>query len=253
MKLGRNITAIGRAIAAETESLKIRFDNSTNKGNWFETIVRNFISTYTRNDTFITHGEITDSYGNKTGQIDFATVESMHPKGYNDGRPNIIIYDHLKTVGECKLLLNTSEFDKINNSFRNLLKLTRHPENRNTTGGEFYGQGDYYPETKLPPYFVVAFETNIAYKTLIEKTNFSEISLVTCINHKTSKKGLVILGKTHRNNDIIKALNQLGEQKEEYLWECDNPLLVLIWAINRFEVNSFSLTNLIPYYFGIKE
>ena len=63
-------------------------------------------------------------------------------------------------------------------------------------------------------------------------------------------KGLIILGKTHINNDVVAVLDFIGERKDTYLWECNNPLLGLIWGINRFEVNSIPLTNLFPYYLG---
>jgi hypothetical protein len=246
------LNAISKGIEAETAIIRSSFENSSNKGSGFEIIIRNIISIYTSMNSFVTHGEIIDTFNNRSSQVDFAVVDTLHPKGYKDGRPNIIIYDCVKSIGECKMNLTTGEFDQINSSIEKKIKpFKRNIANINITGGEFYGQTDF-PEKKLPPYFVVAYESNIKYETLINKTNFSKVSLTICLKHKTTNKGLIILGKTHINEDVINILDFIGERKNEYLWECDNSLLGLIWAINRFEVNSIPLTNLFPYYLGYK-
>ena len=123
MNVGQYLETISESVLAQTKMIRASFTNSSNKGHGFEIIIRDLLDEYTANSNFVNHGEIIDSFGSKTGQIDFAILENLHPSGSTDGRPRILLFDAVHAVGECKLLLNTGELDLIINANQNFRKL----------------------------------------------------------------------------------------------------------------------------------
>ena len=99
------------SLRLESESIRYAFRNTTNKGSGFEKVLRDRIATFCPPHWRTTHGEIIDSYGQQTGQVDLAVVNSLHPRGNNDGRPETIMFDATVAVGEAKLSLTTTECD----------------------------------------------------------------------------------------------------------------------------------------------
>ena len=93
-KMSTYFKRLSEKVQIETLMVRDSFKNSTNKGNGFEVIIRNFISTYMPTNCRVTHGEIIDTWGNDDlGQVDIAVVSDFHPNGIGDGRPNLIFYD----------------------------------------------------------------------------------------------------------------------------------------------------------------
>ncbi len=238
---------LSEKILAETSLIRSNFKNSTNKGNGFEVVLRNLILAYSPATNLITHGEIIDTYGNQSGQIDIAVVQNFHPRGIEDGRPNIIFYDFILAIGEAKILLDTKELKttiKNSNSF-NFFK--RHAENNNLLANDFYN----YENDKLPPYFLIAHTTKIAYSTIAAKVESSNISLIVALNHSKTNKGIIALGNTHRNEEVITFLDNFGIKVQDFIWESSNPILSLICALNKFGVPYNNLTNMSTYYFEL--
>jgi|GEM_PF-3342944 len=246
MSLKLFLEKLSHNLQAETTLIRNSFKNTTNQGSGFETVLRNLISAYIPSTNIVTHGEIIDTFGNQSGQVDIAIAHESHPKGYKDGRPNLLFYDLIIAIGEAKVLLNTEQLGLALKSAKAIGNFKRHSENNNMLSGEFYGSTDTLQ--KAPPYFLIALSCNVSLNTIISKIAKSNISLVIVLEHNTSKNGYIVLGETHRNAETIATLNTFGNKKEDYLWETNNPVLGLIWALNNFGVPYIGLTNMTCLY-----
>lgn len=244
MSLKLYLEKLSDKVLAETSVIRSSFRNTTNKGSGFEVVIRNLITAYTPATNIITHGEIIDTNGNQSGQVDIAIVQNFHPRGFEDGRPNIIFYDLITAIGEAKTFLDTTQ---LNTTIINSLSFDtfkRHADNNNMLSEEFYGDDN----DKLPPYFLIALSTNIAYKTIATNIENSNISLLIALEHNTTQKGIVALGKSHRNAEVIAFIDKICDRKDDFIWETNNPILSLIWGLNKFSVPYTNLTNVTPFY-----
>lgn len=237
---------ISDLVQFEARVIQDTFQNSTNKGTGFEIIIRTFISRYSESNFIITHGEIIDTFKHQSGQIDLAILQDSHPKGYNDGRPNILFYDLLLALGEIKMYLNATEMAKVVRNSNELSEFKRHPENNNMEINKYYDASN--GQDKSPPYFLISLNTDIAHKTIVSKIEKSNITLMLSLTSQTGK-GIVCLGKTHRSIDSINFLDSIGKRIQDYIWESENPLIAFIWAVNSFKVPMINLTNMIPNYY----
>lgn len=248
MSVSAYFEAVSRMVAAETEIIRATFNNSTNKGNGFETIIKNFVKTYSPANFIVTNGEVVDTLSNKTGQLDLVIATDFHPKGHTDGRPNLVFYDMVCGLGEMKINLTKGELDNSVTRANAMSTFKRHPDNNNMFSGEFYGSNQSDVDQKPPPFFVVAFTSNISSTTLIDTIKGSQISLIVILEHPTSNSGIFVLGETHLNEAVENALGTFGTRKEGYLYESKNPLISLVWALNRFYVPFANMTNMISLY-----
>lgn len=245
MSLNLYLKELSNKIKAESNVIRTTFNNGTNKGNGFETVIRNLISTYIPSTFNVTQGEIIDTFGNHSGQVDLLIVQDFHLKGYTDGRPNLIFYDLLTGVGEMKTSLTTKELKSTVINSNKLSEFKRHPENNNMLSGEFYED----KKDKAPPFFLIALTSNVAIKTLESQIKGTLISMIIILNHPKTNNGLVVIGDTHKNTDVINAMNKFGEQIVPNVWQSDNPIIALIWGLNRFHVPFMNLTNMTTEYF----
>lgn len=245
MSLSLYLQKISEQVKAETAIIRTTFKNNTNKGTGFEIVIRNLISIYLPSTLTITQGEIIDTFDTQSGQIDLIIVNNFNMRGHFDGRPNLIFYDLLTGMGEMKVSLTTGELSKIVQSSNILANFKRHPDNNNALSSEFYN-GE--PEQKPPPFFVIAFNSDVSPTTLGIEIKKSLISMIIILTHKKEQYGYIVLGDTHNNTDVNAAMDNFGRKIKSNVWQSDNPVLALIWGLNKFQVPFLNLTNMTPYY-----
>ncbi len=246
MSLTLYLKELSEQLIAETKLIRATFNNNTNKGNGFEVVIRNLITTYIPSTCNVTQGEIIDTFDNQSGQTDLLIVQNFHLRGHIDGRPNLVFYDLLTGLGEMKTNLTTKELGTTIFNSNEITKFKRHPDNNNMLISDFYGSNE---EQKPPPFFLVALNSDIALKTLASEINKSSISMTIILEHTTLKSGLIILGNTHNNQEVEDSMNNFGNKINHNIWETNNPILALIWGLNKFQVPFMNLTNMTPYYF----
>jgi hypothetical protein len=247
MSLKLYLQELSEQIKAETKLIRATFNNNTNKGNGFETVIRNLISTYLPSMYNVTQGETIDTFDTHSGQTDLLIVQDFHWRGHSDGRPNLIFYDLLTGIGEMKTSLTTDQLQTTIANSNLLNKFQRHQDNNNLLSGDFYDLDKSHQ--KPPPFFLTALTSNIALDTLATEIKTSLISMIVVLEHSTENNGLIILGDTHGNQEVVDTLNIFGTQVRPNIWTSDNPILGLIWGLNKFQVPFINLTNMTTYYF----
>lgn len=245
MSLKLYLKELSKQLKAETKLIRTTFNNNTNKGNGFEIVIRNMITSYIPSTYNVTQGETIDTFDMQSGQTDLLIVQDFHLRGHRDGRPNLVFYDLLTGIGEMKTSLTTKELQTTIKNSNSLVNFKRHPENNNMLIGDFYGSSD---AQKPPPFFLVALNTDISLNTLEREIKTSLISMIIVLEHSTSLDGLIVLGDTHNNQEVINSMNIFGTQVGSNIWKTDNPVLGLIWGLNEFQVPFLNLTNMTTYY-----
>lgn len=248
MSLKLYLQKLSEQVKAETYMIRQTFDNTTNKGNGFETVIRNLVRTYTPLTYNVTQGEIIDTNNHQSGQIDLLITQDFHLRGYEDGRPNLVFYDCLVALGEIKTKLTTGELATTIEASNLLNNFERHAHNNNILVSDFYGQGDGVDQ-KPPPFFLIALDCDVSFNTLQERINQSLITMAIILTHQTAGGGIIALGNTHRNEETDTIFSNFGAQVEVNVWTSDNPLLALIWGMNKLHVPLTNLTNMNSYYF----
>ena len=246
MSLKLYLQELSEQLKAETKLIRATFNNNTNKGNGFEIVIRNLITSYIPSTYNVTQGETIDTFDTHSGQTDLLIVQDFHLRGHIDGRPNLVFYDLLTALGEMKINLTTKELKTTINNSNAIKKFKRHPENNNMLVDDYYGTDDLQ---KPPPFFLVALTSNVSIKTLELEIKKSSISMIIILEHTTLKDGLIILGNTHNTQEVVNSMNIFGSSIKSNIWKTENPILALIWGLNKFQVPFINLTNMTTYYF----
>jgi hypothetical protein len=232
------------SLRLESEAIRRKFKNTTNKGSGFESLIRNQIDIFSPSYWRATQGEIIDSYGIRTGQIDIAVVSSSHPRGKDDGEPEIIMYDAIVAVGEAKLHLTTEQCESARKIVDKLCQCNLHADNNNELSEE------NYDKIRRPPFFLCAYESNVALSTL-EATLCNDIFHCAIIFAHDEKSSAVAISDSVVAEFATKFLSKVGTLAPgtQRVFLVDNPLLVLSWMLTTFSVPMMPLTPILPMYF----
>ena len=232
------------SLRIESESIKNAFNNTTNKGTGFEKILRDRIASFCPSDYRTTHGEIIDSYGNYTGQVDIAVVSSTHPRGKNDDAPEIILFDAIVAVGEAKLSLTTGECEKASAIAKRVAQFKLHDTNCNKLGNEITDK------LLSPPFFLLTHNTNVALSTLETKlcNDLFHCAIVFNYNERSVVAFSDTVVSSHATDFLVKIGGILMEGTNR-VYLVDNPLLALSWMLATFSVPMLPLSPIISMYY----
>jgi len=232
------------SLRLESESIRQIFQNTTNKGSGFEFILRDRISNFLPPHWRVTHGEIIDSYGTKTGQIDIAVVNSLHPRGAGRACPEIVMFDATVAVGEAKLLLTTNECDSARMIAENICQCKLHPDNNNLLSDNICRK------LPLPPFFLIALQSKVAFPTLQDKL-CNELFHSVIVFDNGHNSAVVAVSDSSVSGEAIDFLTRIGTlvNGTQRVFLVDNPLLVLSWMLARYSVPMIDLTPIIPMYY----
>lgn len=239
---------VSTALEAESHALREQFRTSPNKGAGFEAIVRGLLARFSPRTVFATHGEIIDSHGNESGQIDAAIVSEIHPRGHTDGRPNVLLYDGVLAVAEAKMSLDTQELGKAIDGAAKVDAMRIHGENNNRTedaDAEWYDNAD---DIALP-FFLVGLDCCVGLQTLVAEIQASAITAAVVFSHNTARTGIAVLNESRfPSSRTVEFLDTVGVRHESGAWETINPIGVIAWLAAHYRVPHLSLTDILPMY-----
>lgn len=158
---------VEKRLALALEEARNQVDHKGNRGTNVEVAMRSVLSEHLPRVFDVGEGEVYDAYGDGTGQLDVIVTGPDHPFRYSEGAPGPYLVDGVSAVGEVKSLLTTGELDKVIASASKVKRLQLSPQKGDRITNH---SKEYQRETEgVPPYFLVAFENNIADDTLMER------------------------------------------------------------------------------------
>ena len=138
--------------------IRVRFKNSTNKGDGLEDSFRKFVRSYLPRNKSVGHGEIIDSFGGCSPQIDVVITYDHHPFSFNETTAEVFFIEGVAAIGEVKTCLTTQELRKTISSSKKTKKLKRFIA-KDSTFQIPAGFDQRY--LTVPPFFLFAYESKI--------------------------------------------------------------------------------------------
>lgn len=136
-----------------------------NRGSSAEATMRAFLRNYLPLSNRIGEGEIVDTKGNTTTQLDIIIANENQPYINEIGTPGLYIIEGIDCAGEIKTNLNSNDILTIIKSCKRFKELQI-----NFTGGmSYFNKSDERRFVKRKPYFVFAFKSQMTIETIYKK------------------------------------------------------------------------------------
>jgi hypothetical protein len=154
-------------LAQDLKKARSKFDQSGNKGDAAEQALRSVLRDFLpRSHHDIGHGEIIDCWGRRSRQTDVVITNADQPLAFPDNLAGLFLIEGVAAAGEVKSVLTTTELDKALDASRQFKTLTvMHAPGSLTMSSlpDLNRFGDH------PPWFLFAFESELAIKTIYER------------------------------------------------------------------------------------
>lgn len=148
--------------------IRLKFENSSNKGTGLEGIFRHFLRCYLPRTKSVGHGEIIDSFGHRSPQIDVAITFDNHPFTFTENAAGIFMIEGVAAIGEIKTSLTTDELRRTISVSQKTKELKRCL----TKGSKLIIPPGFDQRfLNVPPYFLFAYESQITLTKICEILN----------------------------------------------------------------------------------
>jgi hypothetical protein len=188
--LKEKISKVELQMKAALSEVRETFEHSGNKGTSTEDIFGKFVRQYLPRRLDIGNGEIIDSFGNRSGQVDIVILSDDHPFTFPPGRPGLFFIEGVLSVGEIKTTLTSQELNNALNNSTRYKKLKMTHENGTLANANPSDLNRYYEH---PPFFLFAYESQLSLSTI--KTKIQNYQVDNKLNLTDSLDAVFILDK----------------------------------------------------------
>lgn len=151
----------------QLEEVRAKFQHSGNKGATAEAIVRSVLRDYMPRAYGVGHGEIIDSKGRRSAQTDIVIVTGEHPFTFTTEDPGLFLVEGVFALGEVKSVLTSQELERTITNALKFRELKCDPIGM--TMLHTMNDSDHKRFVGNPPYFLFAFESQIATETIRQR------------------------------------------------------------------------------------
>lgn len=164
-RITSRLKLVDEKMKIELKEIQEKLEHNGNRGTEAETKFREFLKEYLPPINRVGEGEIIDSYGNYTTQLDIVVTNEFHPYLNKLDKPELFIIEGVQGVGEVKTNLQSKDIKVLINScieYKNLKP--------NTKGNIMYGNPtDNERFVDHRPYFIFAYTSQMKIETIWEK------------------------------------------------------------------------------------
>jgi hypothetical protein len=107
--LEAEIAAAEKRMLDDLEGIRARFTNPGIKGSGAEETLRSFLRKYLPRRLELGHGEVVDSFGNRSKQTDVVIATKDHPFTFTTESPGLFFVEGVAAGGEVKTVLTSVE------------------------------------------------------------------------------------------------------------------------------------------------
>ncbi|MEO1622289.1 MAG: DUF6602 domain-containing protein [Cyanobacteria bacterium J06632_3] len=144
---------------------RMKFSHSSNKGTSLESVFRQFLASYLPRTKAIGHGEIVDSFGARSPQVDVVITFDHHPYTFSETEPGLFFIEGVAAVGEVKSQLTSDELRKTIAHSKKVKALKRYI----SKGSALRIPKGFDARFMLfPPYFLFAYESQISLPKILK-------------------------------------------------------------------------------------
>ena len=160
------IVNVEAQMRAKLDEIRATLAHSGDKGALVEEVFRGFLQKYLPRRLAVGHGEIVDLKGQRSRQTDVVIVSEDHPFTFTPDLPGLFFIEGVCGAGEVKTMLTAGELDKALESSCQSKRLEPQP----FTGLVHSNPSDHERFYKCPPWFLVAFESQLTLAAIAEST-----------------------------------------------------------------------------------
>lgn len=166
--LESKFSIIERQMELKLEEIREDFKHSGNKGTNIEEIIREFLSSYLPPFNRVGHGEVIDTFGGNSKQIDVVITNNYHPYINELKLPSLFLLEGVSCVGEIKTVLTSQELEKVYSNVASFKSLQMNLPPETTVTGP---PSDVKRFTPSRAYFLFAFESQLSFEDVFQKLN----------------------------------------------------------------------------------
>jgi hypothetical protein len=156
-------------MSAKLELIREKYRHSGNKGSGVEQEVRAFLREWFPRTYQIGHGEVIDTNGMISGQLDVVVTNEHHPSIQEEAGAAQFMIEGVACAAEVKTTLTSDELRKAIDSCGKFKKLTTLFKREDTAS--VYSEADRQRYVKKRPFFVFAMESRISPDRLVRILN----------------------------------------------------------------------------------
>ena len=153
---------------AKLDEARATFTHPGDKGTFCEVSFRAFLRQYLPRRLELGNGEIVDHNGRRSRQTDVVVVSEDHPFTFTPDIPGLFFIDGVCAASEVKAKLTSTE---LKNTLENSCQFKRLEIVLGKHTIVSSNESDLKRFYKCPPYFLVAFESQLKLSTILEKIN----------------------------------------------------------------------------------
>jgi hypothetical protein len=176
-KLKKKFAFIQEQFRSKLNEIRDTLEHKSSKGSNVEQIIREFITTYLPAYNRIGQGEIIDTDGNTTSQLDVIMTNEFHPNINDLSQPSLYFIEGVACAGEVKSILSSKDLDTI---LKNCLRYKELNLHISRTMIIHSNDSDMKRFIEKRPYFLFAFESQLTIETIAEKV--TEYNTLNCPN-----------------------------------------------------------------------
>jgi hypothetical protein len=183
------IAKVEKQMVEALAEVRETFIHSGNKGTTNENNFSDFVRQYLPRKFEIGNGEIIDSHGNRSGQVDIVMVNEYHPFTFTSNKPGLFFIEGVVSAGEIKTTLTTNELE---NALHNSILYKKLKTNIGI-GSLMNADPSKTRYINHPPFFLFCYESQLTLKTI--KRNIETFLAKNSIDNLYSIDAVFILNK----------------------------------------------------------
>lgn len=153
-------------VKLQFEGIRLSQRHPSSKGSNVEHIIREFMKKYLPPNLRIGHGEVIDSYGNRSNQTDVIVVNEYHPFLSDFVHSDVFIAEGVACGGEIKSVLTSNHLGQTLESCTRFKSLRLRVPIGTTTRAN---PEDRKRFVEHRPYFLFAFKSDLAIETVADR------------------------------------------------------------------------------------
>ncbi|SFI92870.1 DUF6602 domain-containing protein [Planctomicrobium piriforme] len=155
-----------RQMILRLEEIRASFKHAGNKGANVEEVVRSFLREYLPPIHTVGQGEVIDSIGNESRQLDVVITNDAHPPINGSQGVGLFFIEGVSCAAEVKTILDGKELES---ALRNASQFKRLKPDMTLPTQTVSTDSDYPRFVERRPYFLLAFESKLKNETLAQR------------------------------------------------------------------------------------
>jgi hypothetical protein len=148
------------------DEARARFAHAGNKGDEVERAASQFLREHLPRRYGVGEGEIIDTHGKRSGQLDVVVSDELQPFSFPEGSPGLYLIEGVVGTCEIKSVLTTDELEDVIKKAKQFKPLKKSQVKGELAIGKNPATDRFYHR---PPFFALAFDNTVRPQTIVDR------------------------------------------------------------------------------------